>query len=159
MQTENFDLNKVKTLSQNEARQYVDKFFIPLTDGNHALLVNGKYEIYDDAVIKKTYFKRMSTELNKYYFQDKTDLKKITYDINKPVLYENYLNLCPRVKQLYKKPDEFSKETHVKLYIILHYIKEVLCCNKEESYKFLLKWIANMLRGNRNESALYLKGP
>lgn len=159
MQTENFDLNKVKTLSQNEARQYVDKFFIPLTDGNHALLVNGKYEIYDDAVIKKTYFKRMSTELNKYYFQDKTDLKKITYDINKPVPYENYLNLCPRVKQLYKKPDEFSKETHVKLYIILHYIKEVLCCNKEESYKFLLKWIANMLRGNRNESALYLKGP
>lgn len=157
--TENFCLDKVKTLSPSEAKQYVDKFFIPLTDGNHALLVNGKYEIYDESVIRKTYFKRMSQELNKYYFQDKTDLKTITYDIHKPVLYEKYLNLCPKIKQTYKKKDEISKETEIRLNIILSYIKEVLCYNKEDSYQFLLKWIANMLQGNRNDSALYLKGP
>jgi hypothetical protein len=159
MQKENFDLNKVKALSPIEAKQYVDKYFIPLTDGNHALLVNGKYEIYDDSVIKKTYFKRMSSELNKYYFQDKTDLKTITYDINKPAIFDNYLNLCPKIKQTYKKVDEFSKETKDKLAIILNYIKEILCSNKQDSYDFLLKWLSNMMRGNRNESALYLKGP
>ena len=62
---ENFDLDKVKSLSQIEARHYVDKYLIPLT--------NGEYQIIDDAVIKKTYFKKMSVELNTYYFKEKTD--------------------------------------------------------------------------------------
>jgi hypothetical protein len=31
MQKENFDLNKVKTLSPNEAKQYVDNYFIPIS--------------------------------------------------------------------------------------------------------------------------------
>src|ERR1700722_9482709 len=105
MQTENFDLDKVKTLSPLDAKQYVDKYFVPLTYGNHALCVNGKYEVYDDAVVKKTYFKRMSSEVNKYYFLEKTYLRTITYDIFKPQF----------------KP--------------------------------------NMVRGNRNDSALYLKCP
>ena len=63
---ENFDLDKVKSLSQIEAKQYVDKYLIPLTDGSHAELFDGEYQIIDDAVIKKTYFKRMSVELNIY---------------------------------------------------------------------------------------------
>jgi hypothetical protein len=156
---ENFDLNKVKQLSPIMLKEYVDKYFIPLTDGNHALYVNGKYEIYDDTVIKKTYFKRMSSELNIYYFQDKTDLRTITYDINKPVLFDNYLNLCPKILQTYKKVDEFSSETHEKLNIILSYIKNTLCSGKHDTYEFLIKWLSNMIHGNRNESALYLKGP
>lgn len=155
--TENFCLDKVKTLSPTEAKQYVDKFFIPLTDGNHALLVNGKYDIYDESVIRKTYFKRMSQELNKYYFQDKTDLRTITYDINKPALYEKFLNLCPKIKATYKNVNEFSPEVKTKLQTILKYMKDVFCSNRDDSYNFLLKWFANMIRGNRNDSALYLK--
>jgi hypothetical protein len=155
----NFDLTKVKNFSLKKAKLYIDKYFIPLTDGNHAFYVNGKYEIYEDAVIKKTYFKRMSSELNKYYFQEKIDLRTITYNINKPVLFDNYLNLCPNIIQTYKKVDEFSTETHEKLNIILAYIKETLCSGKIDSYEFLIKWLSNMIHGNRNQSALYLKGP
>ena len=59
-------------MSQIEARHYVDKYLIPLTDGTHAELFDGEYQIID-AVIKKTYFKRMSVELNTYYFKEKTD--------------------------------------------------------------------------------------
>jgi hypothetical protein len=79
----------------------------------------------------------MSSELNKYYFQDKTDLKIISYDINKPAIFDNYLNLCPKIKQTHKKVDEFTKE----LEIILNYIKEILCSNKQDSCDFLLKWL------------------
>ncbi len=159
METQNFDLNKVKTLSPMDAKLYVDKYFIPLTDGNHALYVNGKYEILEDTVVKKTYFKRMSSELNKYYFTEKTDLKTIAYNINKPCIYDNYLNLCPRIKQIVKPLAEFSKDAHTKLNIILAYMKEVLCSSNNEAYLFLLKWLSNMVHGNRNNSALYLKGP
>jgi hypothetical protein len=156
---ENFDLNKIKTLSPIEAKNYIDKYFIPLTNGDHAFYINSKYEIMDDAVIKKTYFKRMPSELQKYYFQDKTDLRTLSYDVNKPTLYENYLNMCPKIKQTYKKYSEFSEDIKKKVDIVLNHILEVYCSNRKDSYDFLLKWFSNMVRGNRNNSALYLKGP
>ena len=77
MQFQNFDLNRIKQLLPIEAKQYLDKYLIPLTDGNHAQLINGKYEIKLDSVIKRTYFQRMSKELINYYFKEKTDLKNV----------------------------------------------------------------------------------
>jgi hypothetical protein len=156
---ENFDLSKIKNLSFVEAKTYIDKYFIPLANGDHAFYINGQYEIFDDAIIKKTYFKRMTTELNKYYFQEKTDLKTLSYDVNKPTLYENYLNMCPKIKQTYKKYSEFTDEIKKKNEFILNHILEVYCSGRKDSYDFLIKWFANMVKGNRNNSALYLKGP
>lgn len=80
---ENFSLDKIKNLSQNEAKAYLTKYFIPLTDGNHAFYCNGKFQILETKVIKSTYFNRMSEELNKYYFKDFTSLKTTTYQLNK----------------------------------------------------------------------------
>ena len=74
MESQNFELNKIKTLSPNDAKAYIDKYFIILDDRTHAFFKDGKYTIYDDSIIKKTYFKRMTKELNKYYFEEKTDL-------------------------------------------------------------------------------------
>jgi hypothetical protein len=156
---ENFDLNKIKNLSQNESKKYIDKYFIPLTNGDHAFYINRKYEIMDDTVVKKTYFKRMTKELQRYYFEEKTDLRTLSYDVNKPTLYENYLNQCPTIKQTYKKYNEFSNDIKQKVDIILNHILEVYCSNRKDSYDFILKWFSNMIRGNRNNSALYLKGP
>lgn len=155
----NFDLNKVKTLSPADAKKYIDDYFIPLTDGTHAFYVNGSYEIYDTTIIKNTYFKRMSTELNKYYFNEKTDLKTTTYDINQPTFYENFLNLCPKIKQSHTPYQDFTKEIKNKVEIMLNHINEVLCSNNNESYEFILKWFSNMIKGSRNNSCLYLKGP
>ena len=42
--------------------------------------------------------------------------------------------------------------------IFLSYIKEVLCSNNEEHYIYILKWISNMIKGEKNDSLLYLKG-
>ena len=42
---------------------------------------------------------------------------------------------------------------------MLNHIKEVLCSSNDDAYNFLLKWLSNMIKGNRNFSALYLKGP
>ena len=154
----NFCLNHIKTLSPNDARRYIDQYFIPLTDGTHAFYINGKYDVLDDSVIRKTYFKRMSDELNKHYFHDKTDLKTITYDINKPVIYDNYLNLCPKIKQTYKPYVEFEDALKEKVNLMLNHINEVLCSSNQASFDFVIKWFSNMIKGNRNNSCLYLKG-
>jgi hypothetical protein len=42
---------------------------------------------------------------------------------------------------------------------MLNHIKEVLFSSNEDAYNFILKRLLNMIKGNRNYSALYLKGP
>lgn len=159
MSIENFDLNKIHTLSPIEARKYINQYFIPLTNGEHVFYNNSKYEIVDDKVINKVYFKRMPAELRKYYFEEKKDIKTLSFDVNKPTLYENYFNQCPRIKQTYKKYSEFSNDIKKKVDVCLNHILEVYCSGRKDSYNYLLKWFSNMVRGNRNNSALYLKGP
>ena len=161
MQNENFDLTKINdiNLSVLDARTYIDKYFIPLDDGTHAILKNGVYKIVDTAVLKSTYFNRMSKQWNKYYFTEKTDIRTIIYDLNKPILSATELNLCPRKKHLYKPYKDFTDDIKRKVGIMLFHLKDVLCDSQEDIYQFLLKWLANAIRGNKNNSCVYLKGP
>jgi len=154
----NFCLNHIKDLSLNDARRYIDSYFIPLTTGDHAFYTDGKYEIYKHAVIKSTYFDRMSSEIVKYYFKEKTDLRTIRYDIHQPVLFDTYINFCPKIKQSYKPYVEFDDVIKAKVNIMLNHISEVLCSDNKPAYEFVIKWFANMIKGNRNNSCLYLRG-
>ena len=155
----NFSLDKIKTISPLEAKAYVSKYFVPLTNGNHAMLINDKYVIQEDKVIKSTYFKRMPKELSTFYFQEHTGIKEVKYKINAPTFFDNYLNLCPKMKHEYKSYNEFSDEIKTKVDIMTSYIKEVLCANRDDVYNFIMKWLANMIKGNKNTSCLYFRGP
>ena len=137
---ENFDLSRVKSLSQIEAIAYIKQYFFPLDNGNHAMYVNGKYEQFETKVIKSTYFNRMSKELNDFYFHEYTDIKSITYQFGKDVIIGNQLNMCPKMKVQYKhKFDEYDETTKTGVNVMLNFIKEVLADNNEESYNYLLK--------------------
>ena len=46
-------------MSPNDARAYISQYFYPLTNGDHAMRVNNKFEILEDTVVNKTFFKRM----------------------------------------------------------------------------------------------------
>ena len=94
---ENFKLNRVKDLSPNDARTYISQYFYPLTNGDHAMRVNNKFDILEDTVVNKTFFKRMPKELQDYYFKEITDIKTVFYKLNKPEIYEDYLNLCTKI--------------------------------------------------------------
>jgi hypothetical protein len=156
---ENFSLDKIENLSQNDAKEYLTKYFIPLTDGNHAFYHNGEFEILETKVVKSTYFNRMSKELNEYYFKRFKSLKTITYQINKEPIIGDKLNLCPKMKAQKVKPyKEYDDKTKKGVEAMKQYIKEVLADNSQESYEYLIKWIANMLKGNKNDACLYLKG-
>lgn len=154
----NFNLNKIKTLSPIDAKTYITKYFVPLSNGNHAMYIDGVYVVKDDGEVKRSYFNRMQKELYNYYFREFTEVKTITYEINKPTFYEDKINLCPAMMYTFNNEYKVTEEVQSKLNFILNYIKEVLCNNKEDSYLFLLKWISNMCKGNKNNSCLYLKG-
>lgn len=160
MQFEKFSLDKLDTLSKNEMRNYIDKYFIPLTNGDHAMLIdNNKYAIFDDDIIKKTQFNRMDPKLRDYYFKEKRDLKSLVYELNKPQLYGDYLNLCPKLINVYKECKLFEEEIKNNLELLFSYIKEVLCNNREDCFEYLMKWLSNMIKGVKNDSVLYLKEP
>ena len=56
-----FDLEHIASnnLSFNEAKIYLTQYFIPLNNGNHAMLMSdGKYDIISDDTVKKVYLKR-----------------------------------------------------------------------------------------------------
>jgi hypothetical protein len=156
--TEVFDLNTLKNLSPNDSKKYITKFFVPLNNGNHAMLVDGQYIIKDDQEIKRSYFNRMSKELSNYYFKDYCEVKGVVYEFGKPLFYEDKINLCPDIKHTYEDNYIITEDIKQKRDLFLSYIFEVLCSSKEDSYQYILCWISNVIKGNKNTSCLYLKG-
>jgi len=67
---ENFNLDKINEMPLQDAKIYLTTYFAPLSNGDHTMLVNGKYEIKKITTLKKVYFNRMSKDLNTYYFKE-----------------------------------------------------------------------------------------
>ena len=155
---ENFTLSKLKDLSPNEAKRYITKYFVPLSTGQHAFLMDGKYVIREDQEIKRSYINRLPKDLARFYLCEYDDVRNITYELNKPVFFEDKINLCPSMK--FEKREEYviPDDLKPKLKKFLKYMKDILCSKDKDCYEFLLKWLSNMLKGRRNNSCLYLKG-
>lgn len=155
---EEFSLAQVQLYNLTDAQNYISKYFIPLQSGSHAVYMNGKFAIMEQRLVKSTFFNRMSNEINDWYFKKYLTLRTITYELNKEMVYENKLNLCPKLKHTLKPFGEFSEEIKCQVDIMLNYVYEVLANKVQSHYDFLLKWLSNMFKGNKNNSALYLKG-
>ena len=158
----NFNLSYIETLNIEQSKKYIDEYFIPLYNAYHAVKVNGDYEIKDANEIKHVYFNRLDKKLATYYFTEKKDIRRITYELEKPKLYtENgidYLNMCPGFKHEYQPYESFNKKIKKGVETILKHIRICYCANDDDNYNFLLKWFANLARAQRNSSILYLKG-
>ena len=169
--TTNFNFKQIdprhKTLS--ECKTYLKQYFVPLLDGNHAVFENGKYVIKDKATIKHVYFDRMpmyisgddddskKVDLSKWYFNKYDDVRSVTYELNKDVFFDDKFNLCPRMKHEYVTYKSLSKNIRTNVKVMLNYIKEVLASGNDDVYKYILQWLSHMVKGNKNDSIIYLK--
>ena len=63
----------------------------------------------------------------------KQDLRTITYELNKPVLHDDKINLCPKMKHKYQPFKDFSDEIKAKVSIMQNYILEVLASSNKEN--------------------------
>ena len=58
----------------------------------------------------------------------------------------------------YQPFELFDESINESIKMMLEFIKNIICGEKQDSYyEFTLKWLANMIRGNKNNSCLYLK--
>ena len=153
-----FDLEHLaNNLSLNQGKEYIKQYFVPLTNGNHAVLSKGKYIILNDETVRKVYLNRMSKELSNFYTKEYYAIKSITYKLGEDVFIENQLNLCPQLMHTYQPFELFDESIKESMKMMLEFIKNVICGEKQDSYEFTLKWLSNMIRGNKNNSCLYLK--
>ena len=156
-----FDLKHInkKSLSFDDAKEYLLKYFIVLNNGDHAMLrKDGTYNIMNKMIINDTYLKRIPKVLRDYYNYENLTVREITYELNKETLYENYLNMCPKMKHKYIPYDSFEPMIKENVKKMCQFIKEIINNNSEEAFQFVMKWLSNMVKGKKNNSCIYLKG-
>lgn len=153
---EKFSFTTLNGLNYNDQKNYIDKFFVPLTNGSHCVFEDGKYTVVPDDVVKKVYLNRFDDKLKKYYTKENINLRKIVYKLNKPQLFDDCINLCPQLPKA-KPYKEFDEDTKKKVQIFCDYVLEVLASGNKDVYDYIIKWISYMCKGNKNTSALVFK--
>jgi hypothetical protein len=147
-----------------DCKNYIKKYFHPTATGTHILFVNGKPEIVQNDTMSTVYVNRFDPETEdkqiiKKWYSRGTIPKQIICDINKPIMTEEFINLSPQVKHKYKPFESFLPKIKEKLNTMIDYIKLVWADGNEEVFIYLMKWFSNVIKGIKNKSCLYAKGP
>lgn len=157
-----FSFTELKRLRQDgplkdlqDAKNYLSKFFYPLTNGMIMFCNNGVKKMLTTEVFRTAYASRFGKELSNWFLHDTVNLYDIIIDTHKPFLNEDSINTFAGFKHAECK--EFSKKAKKGCKMMLNFIKEVWCNNNEDSYEYVLNWLSNMIKGNKNNTILYLK--
>ena len=163
METEKFDFAVMKNIYENgqlkdrlDCKNYISKFFYPLTDGNHAYFEYGKFELLNDDRMTKVYLKRFPKDIKNWY-NTETIPKKLICDVLKPRIGDDYVNMTDKLTKEAKPFSSFPKKTQKAVKMMLDFFKKIWANSNEESYLYLLKWFTNVVKGHKNISAIYAK--
>jgi len=137
-------------------KNYILKFFCPLTTGQHALIKNNEISIIAKETMKDVYLKRWDIKIKKWYEKD-VNPKEVICDFNQPMIGNKFINLSKQLKHQYQEYKLFDNKAKKGVEMMLNYIKEVWANNDENMYKYLLCWLSKMVKGEKNKSCLYLK--
>ena len=157
------EINKVKDVRpvSNEVQQYVNKYFYLCTNGDYYFwnAQQKQFVIHNKDTITTVYLNAFPDEVKSWFIKGNTARYTIVCDTHKALVEGSNINMFKGLKyddvQTY---ESFSEKTKDKVELFLSYIKDVLCDNDDVVYKYILKWLSNMIKGNKNDSVLYLKG-
>ena len=161
MNTDKFAFTELKRLITDgqlkdlqDAKNYVLKFFYPLTNGMVMFANDGVKKMLSIEVFRTTYASRFGKELLKWFLHETVSVYDIIIDTHKPFIHNDSINTFAGFKHTEGK---CSKQAKVGRDMMLDFIKQVWCNNNQESYEYVLNWLANMIQGNKNNTILYLK--
>lgn len=151
--------NKI-TIDIKKVCNYVSEYFFPLSNGNHGFYDYNENAtlILDDRTIKNVYFNRMDKKVNDWYFRHYLTIYKIKSKIGGKFIENNTINLCGKFKYSYRNYDSFHEKDKEAVEKMKEFYKNIWCNGNEEYYNYLIDWIANLMKGNKNTTFLYLKG-
>ena len=128
-----FSFEQLDSLNFNDQKNYLTQFFVPLSNGSHCMLKDGAYELISDEVVNKFYLKRCGKKLKEYYTEEYRTIRTPVYEINKPVFYENKINLCPQLPS-HTPYNDYPKAIKDKCQIFLNYMFDVLANKREDVF-------------------------
>lgn len=161
MRTKKF-LKKVNELyddSKKKSIEYVNEHLKPLSNGDHVKVFNNNYEIVSYKLLNDTILQRLPDDIKKWYNKKNLEVLDVVNELGKPKLTEDTYNVAGEFKHTYKPYKDFSEEVKANVEIVIGYIKEVWAHNDDDMKTYILKWLSNMAKGNKNTSCLYLRGP
>ena len=146
-----------------EGKQYIQEFVFFGSCGNYFVKHNNRFKIYNKSTITSLYFDRWPPMIKKWFCHNSEDMHTVVNKIGKEPFFieddEKKINIAQPFLHTPKPYKSFSEETRSHVDLFLSYIKEVLASDVEESYVYILKWLAYMAQGHKNDSILYMKSP
>jgi hypothetical protein len=140
-------------------KKYVSERIFVLDSGEVYVRNNEQYVRYEGKGRYKEYIRDLIfSGITKWVDSEHANRYIPVCEPTKPIRYDNCLNTYTRMIHTYSKDKVFSEETKANAQVILDYILEELCSGKQDQFEYVKKWIGKMVRGEKNTSALYLKG-
>lgn len=162
--------NDMMLIHPKSSIYYITKYCFPMIDGSYRVwmpTIDGDYDFveYTEKSFKTVYSSKFSPALSTWFYTKNRDVYYEVCETSKPRIFIRKdikcINTFKGFKYKYIKNIECKKitpEMKEHAQIFLDFMKDVLCSGNQEQYLYLCKWIGNVLRGNKNDSALYLRG-
>jgi len=139
---------------------YLNSHFKLLDTGNYYFLKNDKEsKVYAIQDINTLFFNRLPKELKQWCKSADIPVYSYATDVTKPKLFDNKINLFEGFMHPIKPYESYPQEIKDKVGMINSCILEVLCSGNVEVFHYIIKWYANMIKGNKNNAVPYFKGP
>lgn len=158
-----------KTITQANIEpciKYIQDYFYKTQSGYIYFDVD-KNEFYQLCLkdVNNAYFNMFPKEVKEWLTHQNPQITNIICDAHKPrlIIYDAIkekvdINLSGQFKfTVQKNYDEYPQEVKDKVNKWLSFIYVVIANEKKEMYDYLLKWMANVMKGIRNSSLIYLK--
>lgn len=170
-QNEKFDLKYCHSLGKEviirgkveydieEMKKYFSKFIYSLNTAEYLLKEGLKTRIYTKQQLKQLCLDPLPKPMSEWFFKQCLDRYEVICDPKKPKLGPDFINVFGGFRHERRAYKSYPEEIKQKVELFLTYMKETLASGKEANYNFMLKWYANAVQLNKNQSVLYLKGP
>jgi phage/plasmid-associated DNA primase len=85
-------------------------------------------------------------------------VKRLACDLNKPKLFDDYVNMSGEFKHKKdKRYDDCSENAKHGVKLLLNHIHEVISSSKKDQSEYLTQWLAYAAKGGKNKTIPYLR--
>jgi hypothetical protein len=92
------------------------------------------------------------------WYKKRIDMVKLVCKPKQQLIKDNEINMFGGFMHEKKSFEAYPDTVKEAVQFMLNFIKEVICSDQEDQFDYMMKWLANMANGNKNDSVLYLKG-
>lgn len=137
---------------------YLSSLIFPMENGQHYVKTDAGFKVYDTTTISQVIFARLPKKIKEWYFREYDSTFDLVMDPKGPRIMNDAINVFEGFKYT-DIPFNHSENDISGMNMMLDFINEVICSNNNDLFDYVLKFLANIAKGNKNRSCLYLKGP